>query len=338
MDSSLTNGTYAPSSLTYTTVNIIFKFDAVLRISSAFIHLFYFFLIFKIEKMRKKSLIYLHHSILIGFLFNLHYLIYFDFVHPNFNNQTLNNIVCAISEQIWTMLKNLRTYSIALIALYRLIGVFKHGLYKKINRSIYRVLFLLLLVYVWVIIILLATKYGFNTTYGYLYCFDGFSTVLKDSFYYFLVQSIVGIAFPTVFSVIAYIFIRKRLIESEVKAKKIKFYSGDPLKVCGVDPLMKICKQYEIAKQFFIINLCEIMSCLMVIGLGMRYLFPNLNDYYNVTRFLLRFFNLFFQAIIPITAIVYHPILYSACKKWFNNLMLFFISFTLILSNIQNNH
>lgn len=71
----------------------------------------------------------------------------------------------------------------------------------------------------------------------------------------------------------------------------------------------KKVQEYELAKQFLIMDLCEIMSCLMITGLGMRYILNNLNEYYNIIRFVLRTANLFFQLLIPIVTIYYNKLI-----------------------------
>ena len=81
----------------------------------------------------------------------------------------------------------------------------------------------------------------------------------------------------------------------------------------------KQVQDYELAKQFLIMNICEIMSCLMITGLGMRYLFDNLNEYYNVIRFLLRTINLFFQLLIPIVTVYFNKLIWlTICFHVFN--------------------
>ena len=77
----------------------------------------------------------------------------------------------------------------------------------------------------------------------------------------------------------------------------------------------------QLAKQFFIMNICAIISGVMVIGLGMRYLFPNLNEYYNVVRFLLRTVNLLFQSFIPVAGIYYIPEINSSLAKSFDKII-----------------
>ncbi len=83
----------------------------------------------------------------------------------------------------------------------------------------------------------------------------------------------------------------------------------------------KKVQDYELAKQFLIMDICEIMSCLMITGLGMRYILNNLNEYYNVIRFTLRSANLFFQLLIPIVTVYYNKLI---------RLTLYFYAYNLI--------
>jgi hypothetical protein len=78
----------------------------------------------------------------------------------------------------------------------------------------------------------------------------------------------------------------------------------------------KILKNNRLAKQFLLMNICEIGSCLMLIGLGTRYLFKNLNEYYNVIRISLKISNLFFQLLIPIVSMKYCPFIKPVLTKW----------------------
>jgi hypothetical protein len=116
-----------------------------------------------------------------------------------------------MSELFWALLKNLRTYSIALIALHRLLAAFRPKLYACLNRSLCNILMPLFATYLWIILLVLGSKYAFNTTYGYLYCYDRFSVNFSDSVKYFVFNAAIGIAFPTVFAIVAYVFISKKL-------------------------------------------------------------------------------------------------------------------------------
>lgn len=327
---------FVPDARTVFIVDIMFKFDVFLRIYSACVHIFYFVLIFKIRSMRTKTSFYAHHVNLVSFLFNLHYIVYYDYVRPNFKSELANRVMCTLSEVIWAVLKNLRTYSIALIAFYRLLALFKNSYYKFINSSVMSLLLPLWVVYAWVVGLFVVTKCSLGTTYGPLYCFDGYSAAFFNSFVYFLVHSCVGIILPTAFTVVVYVVILKKIRLVSVKYDPHEFVGGSNSahkkrstsssslsNVTVFVPANRLLKlknykkfQLQLSKQFLLMDVCEIVSSLMVIGLGMRYIFPNLNEYYNVVRFSLRTVNLLTQSFIPIISIVYNPIIYQRLKKW----------------------
>ena len=92
-------------------------------------------MIFLKADLQNRTLIFVNHANLIKFLFNLHYLLYLNFVHPNFNDERLSQTLCFISEVVWALLKIIRPYSVALIAVFRFIAVFKLNLFKFINKT-----------------------------------------------------------------------------------------------------------------------------------------------------------------------------------------------------------
>ena len=309
---------FQPDPATKLIIDILTQIDHLVTSTSLIVHIFYFFLIFKLKTLRKLTLLYLHHSILIGFLFNLHYLIYFNYTRPFFQDDRLNQLMCTVSEFFWSFLKTQRAYSIALIALYRLIAVYKLSLYKYLNKSVVKLIWPLIFLYVFVITFVLAIKFLFKTTYGSLYCFDGYSQSELNRLLYFIIYALIGLIFPTLFTLLAYILIRNKLHKSkerlllkhliqieeqqmEKELEAIKY--SQPTNKRRTSIFNK--SESKMAKQFLIMNICEIVSCLMLIGLGMRYLFENFNEYYNVPRKLCRIINLIAQLLIPIFCIYF---------------------------------
>ncbi len=73
---------------------------------------------------------------------------------------------------------------------------------------------------------------------------------------------------------------------------------------------------FFIKKRFVMINICEIVSCLMLIGLGTRYLIPNFNQYYSIPRIVFRIVNLTAQLMIPLISIRYCSICWQVLVKW----------------------
>jgi hypothetical protein len=80
----------------------------------------------------------------------------------------------------------------------------------------------------------------------------------------------------------------------------------------------------NLTKQFLIMDVCEIVSCSIMIVKGMRYMFLTMGEYYNVLRALLRAANLLVQSFIPLIAIIYNPIIMLKLTEWKNRLILRF--------------
>jgi hypothetical protein len=80
----------------------------------------------------------------------------------------------------------------------------------------------------------------------------------------------------------------------------------------------------NLTKQFLIMDVCEIVSCCIMIAQGMRTLFKSMDEYYNIVRFLLRAINLLVQSFIPLIAIIYNPIIVLKLKEWKNMLIIRF--------------
>lgn len=192
---SISNVTNAPSSPALQSdlfVTILTYVDYVNRILSMLIYITYAVFVVKYKFLRHKSLIYVHHSNLVGFLFCVMYIFYFGSSLPATSNSYANLVFCVMSEIIWSLLKYLRSYSILLIALYRLLAVFFIQLFKFFNRSYWLLLMPILLSWIFSGVVFVATKYGFHTTYGSLYCIDGLGRSLDETINYLIVTSVVS--------------------------------------------------------------------------------------------------------------------------------------------------
>lgn len=168
-------------------ITILTYVDYVNRIVSMLIFLTYLVLVLKLKYLRHKSLLYVHHSNLTGFIFCVMYIFYFGKTSPSTSDPYLNMIFCVMSEVIWAMLKYLRTYSVLLIALYRLMAVFYVKWFKFINSSYVFLMIPILVVWVFSGVVFLATKYGFSTTYGNLFCIDGLGPTVYHTINYLVV-------------------------------------------------------------------------------------------------------------------------------------------------------
>ena len=82
-------------------------------------------------------------------------------------------------------------------------------------------------------------------------------------------------------------------------------------------------------------EVCEIGSCLMLIGLGARYIWPNFNQKYSIPRLICKVLNLIFQMLVPIVSMSFsshtRPVLHKWCM--FINVKFNFILCCLFLKN-----
>lgn len=172
-------------------VQVLTYVDYVNRIVSMLIFFTYFVLVLKCRFLQHKSLLYVHHSNLVGFLFCVMYIFYYTQTTPSTSSAYLNNLFCVMSEVWWSLSKYLRSYSILLIAAYRFLAVFYIKAFKFINRS-YWILFVpIALVWLFAAVVFVSTKYGFRTTYGSLYCIDGLGSTLNGTINYLICTTIV---------------------------------------------------------------------------------------------------------------------------------------------------
>ena len=63
-------------------------------------------------------------------------------------------------------------------------------------------------------------------------------------------------------------------------------------------------------------EVCEIGSCLMLIGLGARYIWPNFNQKYSIPRVICKVLNLTFQMMVPIVSMLFSSHTRPVLHKW----------------------
>ena len=78
------------------------------------------------------------------------------------------------------------------------------------------------------------------------------------------------------------------------------------------------------ALQFLWMDLFVIVFILCTVALGLRYIVPSLNEYYNVPRFTLKIVNLFAQALIPLTCIYFNNPSWNLMLAWKKKIKEFF--------------
>ncbi len=79
-------------------------------------------------------------------------------------------------------------------------------------------------------------------------------------------------------------------------------------------------KNSELALLFLLMDICEVVSCAATIGLAMRYIFPAMNQYYSVARFMCRTINLTAQMLIPILIMTNYSLIAPVLSRWVKNI------------------
>ena len=315
-----------------TTTTLLTYLDCLNRILSALIFIAYFSLVLKYRELRTISLLYVHHANFVGFLFILMYLAYFSSTAPSTTNPKLNDLLCQLSEFVWAVLKYLRSYSVLLIAVYRISAVKNSKLFKFLNKSWINMSMPIVFIWITSIGLFLATKLTFRTTHGDLFCIDGYSTHLNSTIAYLTVTSVLGILAPFALTSVIYLLIRRYLRQSSQKFGRIVKLSynnksdtlnsnsliekiSDP--VSSESPISKsnLSKNQRLSSQLLALNLCYIMCFSMSFTLSFRYIIPEFNQRFYTIRQVLRILNVFFQTMIPIISIVYNPNISLANKK-----------------------
>ena len=136
-------------------------------------------------------------------------------MRPTFVDESLNLFLCRLSELIWSMLKYLQTYSIIMLSAYRLIACYSTQLFRKINKSYFLIMIPIFMIWILSFLIYVVTKYGFKTTFGSVYCFDGYSDSFNNELKYFIVSLIFSILIPFSTALVLFILIYKKMTEND---------------------------------------------------------------------------------------------------------------------------
>lgn len=309
--------------------------DYSFRILFLVVHLAYFLVVAVFRDLQKISLIHMHHTNLIGLLSGIHYCIWIAWGQPATGNPIADDILCHISEIFWSTSKTARCYSILVLAIYRLIAVYRINLFKQIVKSM-RV-YLISIFMVWFIpaLIFILAEFTSHAQPGYIICYDGYSPIIIRSVIYFVITSILGYFIPATLIIIIYIFIRMKLdtvgnkltspanlkvIQSnhffdesftDYSIPKIRNSSSYSTKVM----LAKKDKERRLAKQFIVINGFEIASCVFLVLLSSSNVITIFTVKYYFARQLFRIGNLICQTFIPIASLVYSPV-YRKAKNF----------------------
>lgn len=181
--------------------------DYFLRSLSLTIHIGYFVLVLLVKDLRKKSLVFIHQVNFFGLLFSFHYCLYFGKLIPDFPNESLNNALCTASELFWAFLKYTRSNSIFILALFRLVAVRKFDWFRKWISSSSKISITIVLNLIVSIIFVLVLRFSLSTSFGKMFCFDGYSNDLNNSIIYFVLNTLIAIVIPNFLVILIYVYI-----------------------------------------------------------------------------------------------------------------------------------
>lgn len=217
------NGSSVPNFDSVLTTSFVINYlDYVVRIGAIIVHAIYLFLMFKIKKFRSRTYFFMHNVIIISFVYCLHYVFYIGTGGPAFKSLELNLIFCYLSEQIWSIVKYLRAFSILLLAFYRLVAVLSITLYKKLNNGRTFILISIAVSWLFSIILTFAIKYALNTTYSVYFCSPGYSDSVPDMVIAFVLNIFLSNIIPTVINLWVYLKIVKKLKTARQNLNKNK--------------------------------------------------------------------------------------------------------------------
>ncbi len=171
-NNSLLNQTYDSNIETPFIILFFGYIDFLTRISFFIAHFVYFIIVCMIDELKKITYFQMHHINICGLFQSILYVSWLGSVVPSLNNDTWNYIVCQISEFCSSVFKYSRSYSILVLAAYRLIAVYKLNEYKIISKSYKYTVLTGILVWLIPILIFFINKYSTNSGPGY-YCADG---------------------------------------------------------------------------------------------------------------------------------------------------------------------
>jgi hypothetical protein len=277
-------------------------------------HVGYFLVIFLLKELRIYSLIYINQVNFYGLVFMLHYSFYIgNQSTPDFSNRLLDNVLCTMSEQVWAFTKMIKPYSILLLALFRMVAVLSPKYFGRWVKTPRFIMLTILIEHLICVSFMLTAKFVFQTSPGYVYCQDGYSSVLMNSWYYFIMTSTLGIILPSL-SVIVIYFITKHTIDKQNDLKACrKSASSFSIILTGIQLLIRDRRSYRLSpqeiliKQMIIINLLLITSSFFYLVLNLSNLFPALTSNYIAYIYVMRVICFILQSLVPYVSLSSHP-------------------------------
>lgn len=269
-------------------------------------------------------MLYINHATVVNSFFGIMLTAYNFGNAPQTPSKVLNEILCSMSEILWSFVTYVRMYSILLISVYRLIAVFKVHWYKRLNESY--VYLLIPIVLVWTVSFLfpIAAKYMFQTTSSAVFCLDGYTTIFINNLLYFIFNYFFMVIAPSTPIVAIYIkiILRLRSLASKVNpgaktksdlANTLTEYSTELTQktnqtVTSQAESLNSNKQRRFANQFILMCISVVSSLVILSVLTGRNLIP---AYFTPPFFYLRpIFRIYISTsimIIPIISLYFHP-------------------------------
>ena len=324
-------------------VDILTIADIIFRVAALGAHIFYFLVVIFIKEMRSISLLYMHQVNFYGLLFILHFVCYIGVTRPSFQDQALNDVLCTMSEILWSSLKYLRSYSVLLLALFRMVAVMKGQMFKKWVNSSKITLFTVIFSVILSIGFTFIFKFAFRNTSGSFYCYDGYSPVFVDGIKYFVFTSVLGVFIPSLLVIVIYIFTfyaikksaRKHSKSGRVSKKLAVVLSlncsgtikrtdeshldtkSSEILTAGHKKRMKqsVSQKTRLARQFFLINLILLISLVTFMFLSIMNLISEISLNWLQYRLMVRIASIIFQGLVPIVSLRGNPALNALSVK-----------------------
>jgi hypothetical protein len=314
-------------------LTVLTTLDFASRCYSVLFHFIFAIILIFSKKLHTRELLYVNHSTIVNSFYCLMFFFYMFSDRPNFPNETLNNILCSMSEIAWPFSHFIRMYSILLIAVYRFLAVFKMHLYKKLNDSIVFLLLPIGLVWCISIGIPITLKNIFGTTSSRIFCSDGGAnsqrtTIFYVSFHYFFVMITPSICIITIYALIVFKLnkLRKKVHKIEVKTidveESVSIYrtniqtvnneslgtqSGNALSINKSKGDLNTKKQRKFANQFILMCCCVLAISSAVAIFSLRNVIPNYTSVFLYWRPIMRVYILTTLTIIPLISLYFHP-------------------------------
>jgi hypothetical protein len=279
--------------------SILLVIEHLTRLYGLILHGLYFYYVYKVKKFNTNKLMYLHHVNLISFLFCIHCSIYLSSTHPNTSNEAL----CLISEAFWIILKFLRGHSILQLAVYQYIAAFKPDVYINFSKSKLKIHLSLVILWLISIFYYTAIKFSFKTGPDYLFCYDGYSTDLEHSIYFYIVGTVLCTLTPISIVIVLYYLIHnriKRLARRSHKIRRVKSYGW----FLRCTPFVKYLSTS--ANQFLFMNISILLSSATICLLSIGNLMVEFDEFNLNYRQIMRILTVIFLSLIPLSSLIYH--------------------------------